>query len=267
MNKFLLAVFDNEPAADAGLQALQALHRTGDITLYGTGVLARDAEGLLHVRKGLDTGSDDGKATGLAVGALIGLLGGPAGFALGALTGTAAGALRDFWVAGVGIDFVEQAQRSLQAGQVALLAEIEEEWIVPVDVALEAAGGRVMRRGRQELAEAQSEHEIEALKQEIAELESEASAAGGAALARVKAQLLAVRSGQDRALQRARDRVDAIGVEGHAKAQALKAQWAQAQGDMKARIDGRIERVRIAQQLRGAKLSRAWGLAKEALAT
>jgi predicted peptidase len=44
--------------------------------------------------------------------------------------------------ADAGIDFVEQAQRSLQAGQVALLAEIEEEWIVPVDVALEAAGGR-----------------------------------------------------------------------------------------------------------------------------
>jgi hypothetical protein len=41
MNKFLLAVFDNEPAADVGPRALQVLHRSGDITLHATGVLAR----------------------------------------------------------------------------------------------------------------------------------------------------------------------------------------------------------------------------------
>jgi hypothetical protein len=41
MNKFLLAVFDNEPAACVGPQARQALHRAGDITLHATAVLAR----------------------------------------------------------------------------------------------------------------------------------------------------------------------------------------------------------------------------------
>jgi hypothetical protein len=41
MNKFLLAFFDNEPAADVGPQALRTLHRAGESTLHATGVLAR----------------------------------------------------------------------------------------------------------------------------------------------------------------------------------------------------------------------------------
>ena len=38
MNKMLIAVFDNETAAQAGLQALRRLHAAGDIKLYATGV-------------------------------------------------------------------------------------------------------------------------------------------------------------------------------------------------------------------------------------
>ncbi len=36
LNKMLVAVFDTEPAAFEGLQALKDLHRDGDITLYAT---------------------------------------------------------------------------------------------------------------------------------------------------------------------------------------------------------------------------------------
>ena len=104
MNKLLVAVFDNETAADAGLMALRALHDAGDITLYATGVLARDAQGVVSVKKSMDAGPS-GTITGLAVGGLIGMLGGPVGMAIGAVTGSVAGAVRDFWVAGVGLDF------------------------------------------------------------------------------------------------------------------------------------------------------------------
>ena len=101
MNKMLVAIFDNETPADAGLQALRKLHAEGDITLYATGVMVKDAAGKISVKKSMDYGPV-GTATGLAVGSLIGLLGGPVGLAVGALTGTVVGAMRDFWVAGVG---------------------------------------------------------------------------------------------------------------------------------------------------------------------
>jgi uncharacterized membrane protein len=266
MNKLLVAVFDNEPAADAGLNALRALHTAGDITLYATGVLSRDAKGALSVKKSLGTDAV-GAVTGLAVGSLIGLLGGPVGMAIGAVTGTVAGAVRDFWAAGVGLDFIEAATQHLQPGKVALVAEIEEEWTVPVDAALEAAGGKVFRRSRTEAAEAQFAHDIAAFKAEIQELESETSHASGAAKTRLQAQLATTKASLDAAVHRGQKRLDTLKQEAEAKAASLKQQLSQTTGEAKARIEGRIQRVKSAYHARGAKLSQAWHLTQEALGT
>lgn len=265
MNKMLVAVFDNETAAAAGLHALRRLHADGDITLYATGVVTKDAAGAVIVTKSLDQ-VPLGTATGLAVGSLIGLLGGPVGMATGALTGTVVGAVRDFWVAGVGLDFIEEAERHLQPGKVALVAEIEEEWVIPVDSALEAAGGHAFRRSRSEVAEALYDHDIVAFKAEIRELESEASHASGVAKAKLQTKLDAAGARLDAAVRRAQQRVDTLKLEADAKAEALKAQLSQAKGDVKARIEDRVKRVKSAYHARGAKLSRAWSLTKEALA-
>jgi uncharacterized membrane protein len=265
MNKLLVAVFDNETAADAGLKALRGLHASGDITLYATGVLTRDVDTSVRVRKPLDP-SPVGTATGLAVGSLIGLLGGPAGVLVGGATGTVAGAVRDFWAAGVDLDFVEEATRHLQPGKTALVAELEEEWVVPVDLALEAAGGHVLRRSRTEVAEAQFDHDIAAFKSEIKDLESEASHATGAASTRLQAKLTTARASLDGAVQRAKQRADALKQEAEVKAESLRQQLGQVKGDVKARIEARMKRVKSAYHARGAKLSQAWSLTKEALA-
>jgi uncharacterized membrane protein len=266
MNKLLVAIFDNETAADAGLNALRNLHAAGDITLFATAVLSRDAaKGSVSVKQSMDSGPI-GTATGLAVGSLIGLLGGPPGVAVGALTGTVAGAVRDFWAAGVGLDFVEEATQHLQPGKVALVAEIEEEWVIPVDSALEAAGGHVFRRTRTEVAEAQFDHDIAAFKSEIQELEAEASHATGAAKTQLQAKLATAKSNLDGAVHRAQQRLDALKQEAQAKAESLKLQLSQAKGDIKARIEERMKRVKSAYHARGAKLAQAWNLTKEALA-
>ncbi|WP_426147487.1 DUF1269 domain-containing protein [Polaromonas sp. DSR2-3-2] len=265
MNKLLVAIFDTETAAVAGLNALRNLHAAGDITLYATAVLARNAKRLVSVKESMDSGPI-GTATGLAVGSLIGLLGGPAGVAIGALTGTVAGAVRDFWAAGVGLDFIEEATQHLQPGKVALVAEIEEEWVIPVDSALEAVGGQVLRRTRTEVAEAQFDHDIAALKSEIKELESEASHASGAAKTKLQAKLAAAKASLDSAVHHAQQRVNTLKEEADAKAEALKLQLSQAKGDVKARIEDRMKRVKSSYHARGAKLSQAWSLTKEALA-
>lgn len=264
MNKLLFAVFDNETAADAGLQALHKLHAQGDITVFATGVVAKDTAGKVSVKQSMDAGPI-GTGVGLAVGSLIGLLGGPVGVAVGAVTGTAMGAVRDFWAAGVGLDFVEDAEKMLLPGKVALLAEIEEEWVIPVDAALEAAGGRVLRRTRSEVAEAQFDHDIAAFKAEIKDLESEASHASGATKAKLQTKIAAAKGSLDAAVHRAQQRVDALKKEADAKAESLKVQLNQATGDMKARLEERVKHVKSAYHARGAKLSQAWHLTKEAL--
>lgn len=265
MNKLLVAIFDNETAANSGLNALRNVHDAGDITLFATAVLAKDAKGLVSVKQATDSGPI-GTATGLAVGSLIGLLGGPVGVAIGALTGTVAGAVRDFWAAGVGLDFIEEATQHLQPGKVALLAEIEEEWVIPVDSALEAAGGQVLRRTRTDVAEAQFDDDIAAFKSEIKELDAEASHAAGAAKTRLQGKLAATKASLDGAMHRAQQRVDALKQGADAKAEALKLQLSLAKGEAKSRIEDRMTRVQTAYHARGAKLSKAWNLTKEALA-
>jgi uncharacterized membrane protein len=264
MNKLLVAVFGNETAADAGLKALRILHSAGDISLYAIGVLAKDVNGVVSIKKFMDPGPI-GTATGLAVGSLIGLLGGSVGVAVGAVTGTVVGAVRDFWVAGVGLDFIEEAEKHLLAGNVALVAEIEEEWVIPVDSALEAIGGHVFRRTRTEVAEAQFDHDIAAFKSEIRELESEASHASGAAKTKLQAKLTTAKASLDGAARRAQQRVDTLKQEADAKAESLKLQLSQAKGDVKARIEDRMKRVKSAYHARGVKLAQAWSLTKEAL--
>ncbi|MEY8689946.1 MAG: DUF1269 domain-containing protein, partial [Leptothrix sp. (in: b-proteobacteria)] len=206
-----------------------------------------------------------GLASGLAVGSLIGLLGGPADVAIGAVTGGVAGLVRDFWVAGVGLDFIEEATRHLLPSKVALVAEIEEEWVMPVDRALKAVGGEVFRPTRTEVAEAQFDHDIAAFKSEIKALESEASHASGAAQIQLQGQIATARTRLDGAVHRAEQRVEALKQEADAKAESLKRQWSQAQGDVKSRIDDRMKQVRVAYHARGAKLSQAWALTKGAL--
>ena len=264
MNKLLVAVFDTETAADAGLKALRGLHEAGDITLYASGLLTRDMSGQVTVRKPLDA-SPVGAASGLAVGALIGLLAGPAGAVVGAVAGTMAGAMRDFWVAGVGLDFIEEAQSHLQPGKTALVAEVEEEWVIPVDDAVAVLGGRVFRRSRSELAEAQLDHDVAAFKAEIESLEAEATQASGDAKARLQTRLAAVHLSLDNVVLRAREGAESLKAEADAKGESLKRQLAKTQGAVKARVEDRIKRVKSAYHARGAKLSQAWHLTKEAL--
>jgi predicted HNH restriction endonuclease len=92
---------------------------------------------------------------------------------------------------------------------------------------------------------------------------NEASAQAGLKALQVGAALEAA-SGV--VFRRTRHRVDALGQEAEAKAQAMKSQLEDARGDAKARIEGRMKRVKSGFHERGAKLSQAWSLTKEALA-
>jgi uncharacterized membrane protein len=264
MNKMLITIFDTEIAAEAGRQALRQLHSEGDITLYNTGVIAKDLAGTVCVKSTLER-DPVGVGVGMAVGSLIGLLGGPVGVLMGASTGAVAGTLRDFWVAGVGLDFIEEVGRHMSPGKVALIAEMDEEWVTPVDAAMEAAGGVVFRRARSEALESQFGHDIAAFKSEIKELEAESVHASEVVRQQLGDKLEAARASLNAAVLKAQQQVETLKNEAGAKADSLQAQMDGAREDVHDRIESRVKRVKSGYHARGAKLSQAWGLAKEAL--
>lgn len=265
MNKMIVTVFNNETSAYEGSKALVQLHAEGSLTLYATAVIAKDEKGVVSVKRVDDDGAS-GTVLGLTTGSLIGLLGGPAGLVLGALTGTIAGSLYDIAQLGIGEDFLAEVSRHLLPGKVAVLAEVDEEWVTPLDTRMEALGGVVFRGARAEFIDAQIEREIAADNAEIANLKAEYNQAVGEAKAKLKAKLDAAQSRLQTRRDLLKEKIDAITREGEAKIKSLQDQAAQMKGDMKAKLEKRIAQERTNHQQRVDKLNRAWQLVKEAAA-
>ena len=203
MDKLIVTVFDDEAKAYEGLKALKELDADNSITLYATAVVAKNADGVVSVKQTGDQGPA-GMAAGLALGSLIGLLGGPVGVAVGAATGTLGGSLYDLAQLGVGTDFLDEVSRHLLPGKTAVLAEVDEEWVTPLDTRMEALGGVVIRRARAEFVDAQIEREAEADRAELAQLKAEHAQAVGKAKAKLQAKVDAV----EKRLRARRDQLD-----------------------------------------------------------
>jgi uncharacterized membrane protein len=265
-DKLIVAVFDNERKAYEGAKALIDMDAEGSITLYASAVIAKDAKGTLHVKQTADQGPL-GTGVGLFTGSLLGLLGGPAGVAVGALTGMAGGALYDLATLGIGGDFLDEVGRQLTPGKVAVVAEIWEEWVTPLDTRMEAVGGIVLRRARGEFVDAQMERDIASLKAEIADLKAEYVRADKEAKAKLQAKIDTANTKLEAAQDRAVAAAEATKREMEAKLGALKGHVAKAKGDSKARLEARVAEVRSDYKRRADKLHQAWELTKEALAS
>jgi uncharacterized membrane protein len=264
MDKILVVIFDDENKAYEGSRTLQDLHNEGSITLYDKAVIAKDASGTVSVKQADDDGPV-GTAVGLLTGSLLGLLGGPVGVALGASVGMFGGVLYDLANLGVGEDFLSEVGYYLLPGKAAVVAEVWEAWVLPVDTRMQAIGGVVFRRTRDAIVDAQIERDVTALKAEIAELKAELNQETGEAKANLQAKIDAAKA----KLQAMRDgietKIKASQQETQAKVKSLQEQAAKAQGERKAKIEARIAEVKADDKRRTELLHQAWELTKEAI--
>ncbi|MCL4299137.1 MAG: DUF1269 domain-containing protein [Anaerolineae bacterium] len=264
MDKILVVIFDDENKAYEGSRTLQDLHNEGSITLYAKAVIAKDANGQVSVKQTDDEGPV-GTGVGLLTGSLLGLLGGPVGVALGAYAGMFGGMIYDLANLGIGEDFLYEVGQYLLPGKAAVVAEVWEAWVLPVDARMEAVGGVVFRRTRGDIEDAQIERDVAALNAELAELEAEWDRAAGEAKAKLQAKIDAAKA----KLQAMRDsiqaKIETSQQETDAKIKALQEQAAKAEGERKAKIEARIAELKADQQRRSDLLHQAWELTKEAM--
>ena len=263
-NKILVSVFDSEQAAFEGLTALKDLHRDGDITVYASTVIGKDAAGTVSTLQVPENGPV-GTVVGLTTGILVGLLGGPVGVAVGAYVGGFGGLMYDLFKAGVSVDFVDEVSASLTPGKVAVIADIDELWVTPVDTRLEALGGTTFRHFQGEVIDAELIRETESARTELEHLRTEAREASGEAKAHVKGAIGA----QRRKLESLVDRVDTTlaqqKAEFEAKVATLRAQRDAARESQRQRIDARMDELKASHEARKAKLEEARRLAKESV--
>ena len=265
MEKMMVVVFDDELKAYEGSRALKQLDAEGSITIHAGSVIQKNADGTVSVKQAED---DFPIRTigGTALGSLIGLLGGPIGFGIGAAAGALAGAIGDLDVAGVDADFLDEASTALTPGKCAVVAQISEEWVTPVDAQMEALGGIVFRtikssfeREQRVKAEAELRAEIDAMKAEHARARAERKAKLQAKIDQLNAKL-------QKKLEEDKRRLEQVRRETEAKLQALEQKAAKAQGEAKAAINARITQLRKEYEQSEAKLrsAAAAGLRKAA---
>jgi uncharacterized membrane protein len=268
MDKMLVVAFDTEEDAYKGLDALKELHRGDELTLYATAVLTKHPTGEVEVRQAADKGPV-GTAVGALTGAIVGFLAGPVGSAVGAAAGAGAGGLAglafDVGSAGVNIDFLDEVSALLAPGRTVVIAEIDEDWVTPVDMAMAALGGQVFRRSRYDVVEDQLAQESAALSQEAKEMKQELKQEGAEAQAATKQTLQSVQQRLESITSKVDSRLDKVNKETDAKVDTLQARMQKARDDRKARIRQRIDEIKAKQEIRIKKLRAAREQAQEAL--
>lgn len=243
MERMLVVVLDDESKAYEASRALNQLDREGSITIHAESVITKNADGTVTVKEA-DGDFPIRTGGGTAIGSLIGLLGGPVGLGVGALAGTMAGSLADLFVAGVDSDFLSEVSDILTPGKHAVVADISEEWVTPVDTRMEALDGFVFRTTRKSFEDDQKAREVAELRAEIDQMKVEHTRAKAERKAKLQAKIDQLNTRLQAKLQQAKQRSEQIKNETEAKVQAMQKKAAKAQGDTKAAIDARVTQIR-----------------------
>ena len=221
MERMLVVIFDNETKAYEGASALRQLEREGSITVHAGAVVLKNADGTITVKRAEDL-DPVGALVGTGVGALVGLLGGPVGVAIGAVSGLALGAAADIADARVGDDFVEEVAESLTPNKVAVIAEVEEEWMAPVDTRMEALAGVVFRRALWDVREQMRKERIAAMQADLAQLKQEISTANVERKVKLQARIERLQAKIDEQQKKAQTWFEAFQARRKAKREAFK---------------------------------------------
>jgi len=144
MENILIVVFDSEGIAYEGLNYLNQLDRGGVVAVYAGWVIEKEADGRI-TEKGWQGNVAFHTISGTAPGLLTGLFGGPAGVGIGPTVGGLTGLNRDLHPSGVNSHFVNDVAAVLKPGKFAMVADVNEEHVTPIDSRMEAMGGAVFR--------------------------------------------------------------------------------------------------------------------------
>jgi uncharacterized membrane protein len=281
MDKMLVAVFDTESAAYEGRKALEDLHRSGDISVYGTAVITKDSTGKVETKQGVDAGAP-ATAVGILAGGLLGLLAGPAaayaggtaaaastaalaGAYVGAAGGALGGGAIDLTRYGFSLEFIDEVSKDLVPGKAALIAEIDETWLAPVDTQLGRLGGTVFRHPTTEVVEQQLKRESAEIDAEMKKLEAEITQADAKNKAALKGQLERTKQRAESMRTQVRESLERAKNERDAKIHALQDQMGHAKDERKAEIQHRIDEANADYERRRALLDEARPLLKEAV--
>jgi len=244
MEKLIVIVFDDQTKAFAGLEALRELDRDGEISLFAAQIAAKEPNGGVRF---IDTPDGvDFPVIGVStlLGTLVGVLGGPIGLVGGAAAGALIGSIIELEHVGITDEFINDVAAALTPGKVAVVADIAEEWVTPLDTRMERIGGVVFRRARTLVKNLQADRDAAAHRVEMEQLKAERAQARGERLAKIDAKIDNLRARLETALERRRFKMQLRQQQREAKIRALQAKADKAEGEIRRRQEARIAELR-----------------------
>ena len=204
MEKMVQILFNNEVEAFTGLQALQQLDQTQDISLGETYVITKDADGTTSLRSAKSKSEGTGVVGGGLIGGLIGLLAGPLGFLVGVAGGMIAGSAGETLKAEEVSDYLDQVSANIPNGKSVVIAHVWEDWETPINTAIQPLNGDIQRFDVHEQMFIPARTELEKIHEAIKEAETRYLEASGAEKADWNATLANLRTRREQ-LQRQLD--------------------------------------------------------------
>jgi len=253
MENILVVVFDKEAKAEQGFSVLNQLDCDGIITIYAGSVIQKDADGSVRVTEPQGNFPSQTIA-GTALGGVIGLLAGPAGSGLGASLGGLTGIIRDFHAAGVNTHFVDEVAAILEPGKFAVIADVSEERLTPVDSRMEALGGVVFRSPKQSFDDELLASEIRSLRIQIDQLKAELPTTREDRRGKLEKQIANLSRKLEKTESEANEWAKRRKREVEAQVETLEKKAAKAQGEAKESFDRRINQLRNQYEDSAAKL-------------
>ncbi len=162
MENVIALAFSGAEGAREGVEALQRLHRSGDLRLEAVAIIERDQDGRVFALEEAEAVAPKGTVGGGLIGAVVGLLTGPVGLVVGAATGALVGSLVDVAEGESSEDVVRWLGRALPPRHTAAIALVVEATPGVVDALASDLGVALLRRSR-----AQIEQEIAAAEAEV----------------------------------------------------------------------------------------------------
>ena len=242
MEKMLVVVFDNESQANDGIAALKQLDKEGSISVHAGSVIKKGSDGKTEL-VGTKEEFPVRAVGGTAIGCLIGILGGPVGVFLGASSGAVLGAFCDLYSSGVNAEFVEEVTGKLTPGKYAIVADISEENVTPLDTKMASLGGQVMRTRKRYEEIDQLKGDVKSLDAEIVLLKKEWENARREHKASLQAKIDKLKEKREKRMEKGKKQLEEMDKERDIKVRNLKEKASKAHGETKAVMEARVSQI------------------------
>ncbi len=248
MEKVMVVVFESEKKAHDGIRALRKLDDEGSITVHTGALISKDESGLITIP---ENGLDDfpiQTLAGTAIGGLIGLLAGPAGYAAGAATGALAGMFGDLTAATLDEDFLNDVSGQLKPGTSAVVLDLEEDWITPIDADLAPFSKAIIRRPKVDVEDELTQRRIDANDREMEALEQEWEQAGEDSRKKIHARMEEIKQRNKNQAERLKKRRDRIRKDSKTKLDTLQQKASKGNAEFKQKAESRLDELKREDQ-------------------